>query len=47
MYYPKSQILENIEKAEEQRQESEDKIKEFGELLKKDLSIKNPFIKDS
>ena len=25
----KSQILENIEKAEEQRQESEDKIKEF------------------
>ena len=29
----KSQILENIEKAEEQRQESEDKIKEFDKII--------------
>ena len=29
----KSQILENIEKAEEQRQESENKIKEFDKII--------------
>ncbi len=39
----KSQILENIEKAEEQRQESEDKIKEFDKLFMKAKSKQKIF----